>query len=210
MADEDTQNQQDQTQQEETQESQEEAQEQSQEGGEEQAESQEQGGEEQSTETESSDASGDSDEDSDEQAGEESTEVESADDAGADVEIPEKFQNIVSEIESMSVLNLNELVKLLEQKFGVSAVAAAAPAGGGGDAGGGEEEKSSYTVELTDVGEEKIGVIKIVKNVLGLGLKEAKDMAENLPATLKEDMPKEDAEDLKSQVEEAGGSIELT
>ena len=150
------------------------------------------------------DASGD--ESSSDEEGEDTVNAEDGD--GADVEIPEKFQGIVSEIENMSVLDLNELVKLLEKKFGVSAVAAAAPAAGGGDAAG-EEEKSSFTVELTDVGDQKIGVIKAVKNALGLGLKEAKDMAENLPATLKEDMPKEDAEQLKSDIEEAGGSVEL-
>jgi len=132
----------------------------------------------------------------------------SEEEEGEDIEIPEKFQTIVSEIENMSVLDLNELVKLLEKKFGVSAVAAAAPAGGGGDEGG-EEEKDSFTVNLTDVGDQKIAVIKAVKNGLGLGLKEAKDMVDNLPATLKEDMPKADAEELKSAIEEAGGSVEL-
>ena len=152
---------------------------------------------------------GSTDESSSEASEDTASSEESGEQDGEDVEIPEKFQNIVSEIENMSVLDLNELVKLLETKFGVSAAAAAAPATAGGEAGAEEEEKSTYTVELTDVGDEKIGVIKVVKNVLGLGLKEAKDMAENLPATLKEDMPKDDAEDLKSQVEEAGGSIEL-
>lgn len=145
----------------------------------------------------------------DESSSDDSASADESSDEGEEVEVPEKFQSIVSEIEGMSVLDLNELVKVLEKKFGVTAAAAAAPAAGGGDAGGGEEEKHAFTVELTDVGDQKIGVIKVVKNVLGLGLKEAKDMAENLPATLKEDMPKEEAEDLKSQVEEAGGSVEL-
>ncbi|MEX1086988.1 MAG: 50S ribosomal protein L7/L12 [Candidatus Paceibacterota bacterium] len=106
----------------------------------------------------------------------------------------------------MSVLDLNELVKLLEKKFGVSAVAAAAPAAAAGEEA---EEKSSFTVELTDAGSQKIGVIKAVKNALGLGLKEAKDLVDGVPAKLKDDMPKEEAEALKSAIEEAGGSVEL-
>jgi len=127
--------------------------------------------------------------------------------AGADVEVPAKFKDIVSAIEEMSVLDLNELVKLFENKFGVSATAVAVAGGAaGGDAA---EEKSSFDVELTSFGEAKIAVIKAVKAALGLGLKEAKEMVDGAPAILKAGMKKEDAEELKSAIEEAGGSVEL-
>jgi large subunit ribosomal protein L7/L12 len=126
---------------------------------------------------------------------------------GADVEVPAKFKDIVSAIEEMSVLDLNELVKLFENKFGVSATAVAVAGGAaGGDAA---EEKSSFDVELTSFGEAKIAVIKAVKAALGLGLKEAKEMVDGAPAILKAGMKKEDAEELKSAIEEAGGSVEL-
>ena len=123
------------------------------------------------------------------------------------VEIPAKFAAIVKQIEEMSVLDLNELVKLFEAKFGVSAaaVAVAGPAAGGAAA----EEKDEFTVVLTADGGAKIAVMKVVKEALGLGLKEAKDMVDNLPATMKEGMKKEDAEALKKQIEEAGGKVEL-
>lgn len=135
-------------------------------------------------------------------------EAPATEDVGEEVEVPEKFKSIVDSIESMSVLDLHELVKLLEKKFGVSAaaVAVAGPAAGG-DAGG--EEKDSFNVELTDAGGQKIAVIKVVKGALGLGLKEAKDLVDGAPAMLKEGMKKEEAEDLKKQVEEAGGKVEL-
>ncbi|MEY2664323.1 MAG: ribosomal protein large subunit ribosomal protein [Candidatus Parcubacteria bacterium] len=124
------------------------------------------------------------------------------------VEIPAKFKSVVEAIETMSVLDLNELVKLLEKKFGVSAaaVAVAAPAAGGAAAG---EEKSTFTVHLTAAGDQKIGVIKVVKEVLGLGLKEAKDLVDGAPAVIKEGMKKEDAEALKKQIEAVGGKVEL-
>ncbi len=127
----------------------------------------------------------------------------------AKVEIPAKFQSIVDSIEKMSVLDLNELVKLLEKKFGVSAaaVAVAAPAAGAGAAAG--EEKSTFNVELTDGGANKIGVIKVIKEVLGLGLKEAKDMVDGAPKMIKEGMKKEEAEALKKKIEEAGGKVTL-
>lgn len=122
------------------------------------------------------------------------------------VEVPAKFQKIVEEIEKMSVLDLNELVKVFENKFGVSATAvAAAPAA----AGAAEEAKDTMDVELTDGGANKIAVIKVVKEALGLGLKEAKDLVDGAPAMLKTDMKKEDAESLKKQVEEAGGKVTL-
>lgn len=124
------------------------------------------------------------------------------------VEIPAKFKSIVDAVESMSVLDLNELVKLLEKKFGVSAaaVAVAAPAAGAAAAG---EEKTSYNVELKDGGAQKIAVIKIVKEVLALGLKEAKDLVDGAPKMLKEGMKKAEAEDIKKRIEEAGGKVEL-
>ncbi len=123
------------------------------------------------------------------------------------VEVPAKFEKIVKEIETMSVLDLNELVKVFENKFGVSAtaVATAGPAA----AGPAEEEKSTASVELADGGANKIGVIKVVKEVLGLGLKEAKDLVDGAPSMLKADMKKEDAAALKKQIEDAGGKVTL-
>lgn len=125
------------------------------------------------------------------------------------VEVPAKFKSIVDSIESMSVLDLHELVKLLEKKFGVSAaaVAVAAPAGGAGAPAG--EEKSTFTIELKDGGAQKIAVIKIVKEVLGLGLKEAKDLVDAAPKVLKEGVKKDEANDIKKKIEEAGGKVEL-
>ena len=125
----------------------------------------------------------------------------------APVEIPAKFKTIVETIEKMSVLDLNELVKLLEKKFGVSAAAvavAAAPA-----AGAAAEEKSTFAVHLKEAGATKIAVIKVVKEVLALGLKEAKDLVDAAPALLKDAMKKEDAEAFKKQLEAAGGKVEL-
>jgi large subunit ribosomal protein L7/L12 len=125
-----------------------------------------------------------------------------------EIVVPAKFAKIVEEIEKMSVLDLNELVKVFENKFGVSATAAAAaPA----QAGGGEakEEKSTFTVELTDSGAQKIAVIKVVKEVLALGLKDAKDKVDAAPTVLVENMKKEEAEELKKKIEEAGGKVTL-
>jgi large subunit ribosomal protein L7/L12 len=107
------------------------------------------------------------------------------------------------------VLELNELVKAIEEKFGVSAAAVAAAPVAGGAAGAAAEEQSTYTVVLASAGEQKIAVMKVVKEVLGLGLKEAKDMVDAAPSTLKEGMKKEEASDLKKKIEEAGGKIEL-
>ncbi len=122
------------------------------------------------------------------------------------VVVPAKFKDIVSKIEEMSVLELHELVKLLEEKFGVSAqAAAAAPAAAAEEA----EVKSTFTVELTAAGEQKIAVMKVVKEVLALGLKEAKDLVDGVPSVLKEGMKKEDAEDFKKKLEEAGGKVTL-
>ena len=124
------------------------------------------------------------------------------------VEVPAKFKTLVDSIETMSVIDLNELVKLLEKKFGVSAaaVAVAAPAAGAGEA---KEEKSTFNVELKDGGAQKIAVIKVVKEVLGLGLKEAKDLVDAAPKVLKEGMKKVEAEELKKRIEAAGGKVEL-
>jgi len=127
--------------------------------------------------------------------------------AGEAVAIPEKFAKLVEQVDSMSVLELHELVKVLEKKFGVSAAAvAAAPAAGAGAA---VEEKSSFTVVLSDAGASKIQVIKVVKEALGLGLKEAKDLVDSAPATLKEGVKKEDADGIKAKIEAAGGKVEL-
>ncbi len=123
------------------------------------------------------------------------------------VEVPAKFKAIVDAIESMSVIDLNELVKLLEKKFGVSAAAvAAAPAAGGAAAA---EEKSSFTIHLKNAGAQKIAVIKVVKEALGLGLKEAKDLVDAAPADLKKDVKKAEADDVKKKLEEAGAQVEL-
>jgi large subunit ribosomal protein L7/L12 len=126
-----------------------------------------------------------------------------------EVEVPEKFKKLVEEVENMSVLELHELVKVLEKKFGVSAAAVAVAAPGAGATEGGEDEKSSFTVELTAAGDQKIAVIKVVKEVLGLGLKEAKEMVDGVPSPLKENVAKEEAEEIKAKIEEAGGKVEL-
>lgn len=116
-------------------------------------------------------------------------------------------EQIIEAVEKMTVLELNTLVKAIEEKWGVSATAvAAAPAAGGAAAG---EEKSSFDVELTDGGANKISVIKVVKEALALGLKEAKDMVDGAPAIMKAGMKKEDAEELKKKIEEAGGKVTL-
>ena len=116
-------------------------------------------------------------------------------------------EQIIEAVEKMTVLELNTLVKAIEEKWGVSAtaVAAAGPAAGGEAA----EEKSTFTVKLTDAGAQKIAVIKVVKEALTLGLKEAKDLVDAAPSVLKEGVKKEDAQELKKKVEEAGGKVEL-
>lgn len=122
-------------------------------------------------------------------------------------QVPAKFKDIVESIEKMSVLDLNELVKLFEKKFGVSAaaVAVAGPAVAV-EAG---EEKTAFNAELTDSGAQKIAVIKVIKEALALGLKEAKDMVDGAPIMMKEGMKKEEAEALKKKIEEAGGKVTL-
>lgn len=122
-------------------------------------------------------------------------------------EVPAKFKDIVEKIETMSVMELHELVKVFEEKFGVSAAAVAVA--GPAVAGEAAEEKSTFTVKLTDFGAQKIAVIKVVKEALALGLKEAKDLVDAAPSVLKEGVKKEDAEALKKKIEEAGGKVEL-
>lgn len=130
-------------------------------------------------------------------------------DQNTPIEIPPKFKNLMETIESMSVLDLHELVKLLEKRFGVSAavaaVAASAPGAGVSEA----EEKTSFDLELKDAGANKIAVIKVVKEVLVLGLKEAKDLVDGAPSKLKQGLKKEEAEVIKKRIEEAGGKVEL-
>ena len=123
-------------------------------------------------------------------------------------EVPAKFKDLVKNIEDMSVLDLHELVKALEDHFGVSA-SAVAVAGPSADAGAGAEEKDEFTVVLADVGGQKIAVMKAVKEALTLGLKEAKDLVEAAPADLKTGVKKEEAEEIKKKIEEAGGKVEL-
>ena len=133
-------------------------------------------------------------------------EQETKQEGGAEVSVPAKFKSLVESVESMSVLDLHELVKLLEKKFGVSAAAVAAPAAASAAPA---EEKTSFDVELKDAGATKIAVIKAVKEVLTLGLKEAKDLVDAAPSMLKQGMKKEDAENLKKKIEEAGGKVEF-
>jgi len=119
------------------------------------------------------------------------------------------MKDILEKIEKMSVIELNELVKAIEEKFGVSAQAAVmvpASANGSGDV---KEEKTTFAVHLASAGANKIAIIKVLKEVLGLGLKEAKDLVDAAPSVLKEDMKKEDAETLKTKIETAGGKVEL-
>jgi large subunit ribosomal protein L7/L12 len=120
----------------------------------------------------------------------------------------------IEELKGISVLELSERIKALEEEFGVSAtaVAAAAPAaagGGGGEAGGGEEESSTVDVVITEVGGQKVPVIKVVRNATGLGLKEAKAVVDAAPGPVKEGVDREEAEKLKAELEEAGATVEL-
>jgi large subunit ribosomal protein L7/L12 len=135
-----------------------------------------------------------------------------ADEEKTSVEVPAKFKTLVDQIEKLSVLELSELVKVLEEKFGVSAAApmmmGAAPAAGGAAAAG-AEEKTEFTVELTAAGENKINVIKVVREVTGVGLKEAKDLVDAAPKVVKENVAKAEAEELKKKLEEAGGTVVL-
>lgn len=120
----------------------------------------------------------------------------------------DKFKDIIEKIDTMSVIDLHELVKTLEEKFGVSAAAvAAAPAAGGAAPAG--EEKDAYAIHLTDAGAQKIALMKVVKEALGLGLKEAKDLVDGVPSLLKDGVKKAEAEEMKKKLEAAGGKVEL-
>ena len=112
-------------------------------------------------------------------------------------------------LDSMTVLELNDLVKAIEEKFGVSAAAAAAPAAGGGGAAAAVEEKTDFNVVLLEAGAQKVQVIKAVRELTGLGLKEAKDLVDGAPKNVKEGLPKADAEAAKKKLEDAGAKVEL-
>jgi large subunit ribosomal protein L7/L12 len=129
--------------------------------------------------------------------------------ATAEVEVPAKFKALIEQVESMSVLELHELVKVLEKKFGVSAAAVAVAGPGAGASAEEEDVQTSFTVVLADAGAQKIAVIKAIKEALGLGLKEAKDLVDGAPSNIKENVAKEEADALKKQIEEAGGKVEL-
>jgi large subunit ribosomal protein L7/L12 len=117
--------------------------------------------------------------------------------------------DILNAVSEMSVMDLNDLVKAFEEKFGVSAAAMAAPAAGGGAAAAAAEEQTEFNVVLTEVGANKVGVIKAVREITGLGLKEAKDVVDGAPKTVKEALPKADAEAAKKKLEDAGAKAEL-
>ena len=121
----------------------------------------------------------------------------------------EKIEKLIEEIDSLTVVELADLVKAIEEKYGVSAVAAAAPAAGAVAGGEAAAEKSSYDVVLAEAGDQKIKVIKVVRDATGLGLKEAKDLVDGAPKTVKENVSKEEAEDLKAKFTEVGAVIEL-
>ena len=128
------------------------------------------------------------------------------------VEIPAKYQDLVSAVDKLTVVELAELVKLLEEKYGVSAaapVAMMAVPGARGCAAAAEEEKDSFDLVLTDFGANKINVIKVVRELTALGLKEAKDLVEAAPKTVKEALPKAEANEAKKKLEEAGAKVEL-
>ena len=120
------------------------------------------------------------------------------------------IEDFIAAIDEMSVLELNELVKAVEEKYGVSAAAGVVvAAAGGGDGGGGGEDKSEFDVELTDAGAEKIKVIKVVRELTALGLKEAKDLVDGAPKVIKEGLPKEEAEKVKASLEEVGAKVTI-
>ena len=118
-------------------------------------------------------------------------------------------EEMIEEIKKMTVVELADLVKAIEEEFGVSALAAAAPAAGGAAGAAAAEEKSSFNVVLTSAGDQKIKVITAVKNELGLGLKDAKDLVDGAPKTLKENVSKDEAEALKAKLTEVGATVEL-
>ena len=121
----------------------------------------------------------------------------------------EKIEKLIEEIDSLTVVELADLVKAIEEKYGVSAVAAAAPAAGAAAGGEAAAEKSSYDVVLAEAGDQKIKVIKVVRDATGLGLKEAKELVDGAPKTVKEGASKEEAEELKAKFTEVGATVEL-
>ena len=121
----------------------------------------------------------------------------------------EKIEKLLEEIDSLTVVELADLVKAIEEKYGVSAVAAAAPAAGAAAGGEAAEEKSAFDVVLTEAGDQKIKVIKVVRDATGLGLKEAKDLVDGAPKTIKEGVAKDEAEELKAKFVEVGATVEL-
>ena len=121
----------------------------------------------------------------------------------------EKITKFIDEIKELTVLELAELVSALEEEFGVSAAAGVAVVAAGAAAGGAAEEKSEFDVVMTSFGEKKLDVIKVVREITGLGLKEAKEKVEGVPSTLKEGASKEEAEDIKAKLEAAGAAVEL-
>ena len=121
----------------------------------------------------------------------------------------EKIEKLIEEIDALTVVELADLVKAIEEKYGVSAVAAAAPAAGGAAGGDAAEEKSSFDVVLSEAGDQKIKVIKVVRDATGLGLKEAKELVDGAPKTIKEGVSKEEAEELKAKFSEVGAVVEL-
>lgn len=121
----------------------------------------------------------------------------------------EKIEKLIEEIDALTVVELADLVKAIEEKYGVSAVAAAVPAAGGTVAGGEAEEKTEFDVVLTEAGDQKIKVIKVVRDATGLGLKEAKELVDGAPKTIKEGVAKEEAEELKAKFTEVGAVVEL-
>ncbi len=121
----------------------------------------------------------------------------------------ENIQTIIDTIKGMTMLELSELVKTIEEEFGVSAAAPVAVAAAGGAAGGAAEEKTEFDVILADAGASKLGVVKVVKDIAGLGLEEAKDLVDNAPKTIKEGVSKDEAEEIKTKLEEAGAKVEI-
>ncbi|MBQ7492754.1 MAG: 50S ribosomal protein L7/L12 [Clostridia bacterium] len=121
----------------------------------------------------------------------------------------EKVTKLVEEVKELTVLELNDLVKALEEEFGVSAAAPVAMMGGAAAAAPAEEEKTEFTPVLAEVGANKIAVIKVVREVTGLGLKEAKELVDNAPKPVKENVSKDEADSIKAKLEEAGAKVEI-
>lgn len=118
-------------------------------------------------------------------------------------------EDILEGVANMTVMEIVDLISAMEQKFGVSAAAAVAVAPGAAGGAAAAEEKTEFTVVMTKFGENKVGVIKVIRAITGLGLKEAKDLVEGVPSTVKEGISKKDADDIKKQLEEAGASVEI-